>query len=353
MFEKQCFAEEGDVDIGFGVGIPVGLSQEGSEDIREIRRRVLGRRRIDLSNVGDLALAVLRYRQVTGQLSERVGKDGSALLAALTRCGRLVGRGSQLGLLPGDPVYGEFVDATTRRDVTHPSPLAFDWKEACSNAMVSNRDLLVWGAAPEDLVEVWIGHLVRDAVSGLAKAVFLTGDEADGNAVGGLGLCVSEASHSVGGIDAKSCPGWESQKARVRRGVGDIALTISERIGEHLRRARVPHEKPDVIVMPPDLCSEFEDSKHVWTKRDGKDLFYEGIRVLDDSECPPDLVYVLNTRYLGLVAHEAQNLGPIGGVRQPADRNAVWLILGWMGNMVVTSRRLQLVIRIEDPALIH
>lgn len=346
LIEEQSFVGEGDVDVGFGVTIAAGLSAADSSDLREIRRRLLGRRRVDLSNVGDLALATVRYRHATGQIAQRIAEDGSPLLAALTQDGRLVSRGSELGLPLGHPLHGGLVDMRTRRAVARYSRVVFEWKEGCSTSLISNRDLLLYSGDPAGLVEAWVRQLIRDSFSGLAKAVFLSGSEADGKAVDGLKLCVSDEVQMVGGIEVQSYPGWQCRTARVQSGGGGIALAVAERIVEHIRLAEVLQEKPDIIVMAQDLWSDFEDRG--WTEKTEDGLLYEGIRVVSDPECPADLVYVLNTRYVGLVAHEAQNLGPIGGVRHPADRNAVGLVLGWMGNMVVTSRRLQLVIRIGE-----
>ncbi len=343
MIWKHCFIEKGDVDVGHGVTVPAGLSVEDGEDLRVIRSKLLHSRRVDLENVGKWARAALSYRQQTGHLARYLATRGSPLLGALTREGCLVGRGSGIERPIGAPVLGG--SEGDARTVDPGVSVRFAWKVGCSNAAISNRDVLVFARNPEALVATWLRRLVSDALAGLGKAVFDSGE--DGFGVEGLGRGTDGGDVPVGGIDPASRPVWRNRTGLIPADPESLTGAITDRIAEHLETLGAPHEQPDLIVMPPDLYWEFGNAAGVSTTDADGQVRHRGIRVVADPDCPRDRVHLLNTRYLGLVAHEAQNLAPVGGERRRANQNAVWLVLGWTGNLAVTSRRLQCVLQLE------
>jgi hypothetical protein len=116
-------------------------------------------------------------------------------------------------------------------------------------------------------------------------------------------------------------------------------------------------DKPDLIVASNDYFSFFEASQ-VSMKRYTRDseageadggftsLKYKNADVIFDggSGIPAAHMYFLNTDYIELVVHRDANLS-VQDQMQPYNQDAAVIPILWMGNMIVSNRRLQGVLK--------
>lgn len=234
----------------------------------------------------------------------------------------------------------------------------FQWRQIAMNVVASGLELRTNSGsfAIIKLAKARIKNAMRTFKNNFSYDLYSDGTLP--NQINGLQALVSDAgTGTVGGIDSSVWPFWQntvqSAAAPIQGGgaVTPSATTIegSLMLPMWLNQVR-GDDAPDLIIMSNDYFSLFENSQ-VAVKRytnsseaDGgfTSLKYKGADVIFDggSGIPPGHAYFLNTEYIELVVHKDANLS-VQDKLHPYNQDAAVIPILWMGNLIVSNRRLQ------------
>lgn len=236
----------------------------------------------------------------------------------------------------------------------------FQWKQIALNVVASGLELRINSGdnAIVKLAKARIKNAMRTFKNNFSYDLYADGTLP--NQIGGLQALVADAgTGTVGGIDSGTWTFWanvvQSAAAPIQGGGAVVvsATTIESGIMLPLWLNQVRgDDKPDLIVASNDWFSFYESSQ-VSIKRYTDDttanggftsLKYKSADVIFDggSGIPAAHMYFLNTDYIELVVHQDANLD-VQDQMQPYNQDAVVIPILWMGNMVVSNRRLQAV----------
>jgi hypothetical protein len=237
----------------------------------------------------------------------------------------------------------------------------FVWRQIAINVVASGLELRV-NNGPQRMV-----NLVKARVKN-ALRTFKNNFSSDlPNQINGLQALVSDAgTGTVGGIDSSTWAFWQnkvqSAAAPLQGGAGITpGPTTMESLMLPLWLAQVRgDDKPDLIVASNDYFSFFEQSQtsikrytvdtggSAGTAVAGFDaLKYKSADVIFDgnSGIPAAHMYFLNTDYLYLVVHDEANMTVMDEMK-PYNQDAAVIPVLWMGNVCVTNRFLQGVLKV-------
>ena len=175
----------------------------------------------------------------------------------------------------------------------------------------------------------------------------------------GLQALIADAgTGTVGGINSTTYSFWQngvqSAASPIQGGgaitVGATTIETGMMLPLWLQLDRGPDDQPDLITMSNDYYSFYEASQVSLKRYANKDmadggfvgLKYKNADVLFDggSGIPTAHGYMINTRYLELVAHEDADLEVMDEIRPVNQDGAVVAIL-WMGNLTCSNRARQ------------
>lgn len=237
----------------------------------------------------------------------------------------------------------------------------FQWRQIAIHVVASGRELRI-NNGPEAILKLAKAR-VRNAMHTFANN-FSTDMYSDGslsNQIGGLQLLISDAgTGTVGGIDSSAWAFWQNKVQSAAAPLqGGGAITPSSTTIESLMLPLYIEltrngDHTDLIVASDDYYTFFEQSqtslKRYVDEDDAKVGFmsmkYKGAKVMYDGNggMPAAHMYFLNTNYLELVVHSDANLTVVEDQRPYNQDGSVTPIL-WMGNMTVTNRMLQGVLK--------
>jgi len=241
----------------------------------------------------------------------------------------------------------------------------FQWRQIALNVVASGLELRTnsGSSAIVKLAKARIKNAMRTFKNNFSYDLYSDGTLP--NQIGGLQALVSDTGTGVvGGIDSSTWSFWASavqSAAAPLQGGGAVtpsATTIETSLMLPLWLNQVRgDDKPDLIVSSNDYFSFYEASQ-VSFKRYTADngsgdanggftsLKYKSADVIFDggSGIPAAHMYFLNTDYIDLVVHKDANLS-VQDQMQPYNQDATVIPVLWMGNMVVTNRRLQAVLK--------
>lgn len=241
----------------------------------------------------------------------------------------------------------------------------FQWRQIAINVVASGRELRINNGANAivKLAKARIKNAMRTFKNNFSYDLYADGTLA--NQIGGLQALVADAGTGVvGGIDSSTWAFWanvvQSAAAPIQ---GGGAITPSATTMESLmlplwlNQVR-GDDKPDLIVASNDYFGYYEQSQ-TSIKRYTNDggaagkaaggfdsLKYKTADVIFDggSGIPAAHMYFLNTDYIELVVHRDANLS-VQDDMKPYNQDATVIPVLWMGNMVVSNRRLQAVLK--------
>lgn len=237
----------------------------------------------------------------------------------------------------------------------------YQWRQIAIHVVASGRELRI-NNGPEQIIKLAKAR-VRNAQHSFANnfSFDMYSDGTLSNQIGGLQLLVSDAgTGTVGGIDSSAWNFWQNKvqsAAAPLQGGGAItpsATTIESLMLPLYIELTRGNDHTDLIVASDDYYTFFEQSQ-LSLKRyvDSDDvqagflsMRYKNAKVVFDgnSGMPAAHMYFLNTKYLELVAHSDANLTVVDDQRPINQDGSVTPIL-WMGNMTVTNRMLQGVLK--------
>ena len=241
------------------------------------------------------------------------------------------------------------------------SAAEYQWRQIALHVIASGRELRV-NNGPERIINLAKSR-VKNAMRTFANnfSVDMYSDGTLTNQIGGLQSLVADAgTGTVGGIDSSAWTFWKNKVQSAAAPLqGGGAITPSSTTIESLMLPLYIEltrggDHPDTIVSSNDYYTFFEQSQTSLKRYMGEDevtagflaMRYKNSKVIFDgnSGIPTAHMYFLNTNYLELVVHEDANLTVVEEQRPYNQDGSVTPIL-WMGNLTVTNRMLQGVLK--------
>lgn len=237
------------------------------------------------------------------------------------------------------------------------SAAEFQWRQIAINVVASGRDLRINSGESRiiNLAKARIKNAIRTFKNNFSSDVYSDGTLT--NQINGLQALVSDAgTGTVGGINSATFPFWANivqSAAAPLQGGGAItpsATTIESLMLPLWLELVRGDDKPDLIVMSNDWFTFYEQSQTSIKRYTSDDkaqggflsMKYKSADVIFDggSGIPTAHMYFLNTDYLELVVHKDADLEVMEDMRPVNQDGSVTPIL-WMGNLVISNRRLQ------------
>lgn len=207
-----------------------------------------------------------------------------------------------------------------------------------------------------DLLESRIRNAERTMSNNISSDIYSDGTASGSKQIGGLQLLVSDtpSSPTVGGIAAGTWSFWQNIAATQ----GTVtANTIGSALPNIYVQLVRNNDVPDLIVADNNYYVSYLNSltniQRV-TSNEMAQLGFVSLKymnsdvVLDGGKggnCPTNHMYLLNTNYLFFRPHSRRNMVPIGDDRFSVNQDAMVRLIGFAGNMTVSNRSLQGVIK--------
>jgi hypothetical protein len=242
------------------------------------------------------------------------------------------------------------------------SAAEFQWRQIAMNVVASGLELRTNSGSNQiiKLAKARIKNAMRTFKNNFSYDLYADGTLP--NQIGGLQALVADAgTGTVGGIDSSTWTFWQNavqSAAAPLQGGGAVtpsATTIETSLMLPLWLNQVRgDDAPDLIVASNDYFSFYEASQVAIKRYTGDSsadggfttLKYKNADVIFDggSGIPAAHMYFLNTDYIELVVHKDANLS-VQDQMSPYNQDAAVIPILWMGNLVVTNRRLQGVLK--------
>jgi hypothetical protein len=313
----------------------------------------------------EIVTTTLRNR--TGKLADNVTKN-NALLNRLKRRGKvkLVHGGRTI---VQELEYAE--NGTFKRysgyEALNISPsdvftgAEFNYAQAAVAVSISGLEMLQNQGEAQviDLLESRIGNAERTITNNIAIDCYSDGTADGGRQIGGLQLLVPATNtNTVGGIDASTTVGsfWRNIVFSSVSDGGGAASTTN--IQSYMNRVWVQlvrgADAPDLIVADNNYWRLYLESlqaiQRLGTDTDMGQAGFSALKymtadvVLDGGfggGAPSNSMYFLNTNYLYFRPHGERFFVPLGDERYAVNQDAMVKLIGFAGNMTVSNRRLQ------------
>lgn len=237
----------------------------------------------------------------------------------------------------------------------------FQWRQIALNVVASGLELRVNAGRERiiNLVKARIKNAIRTFKNNFSSDIYSSGSLA--NQINGLQALLSDTgTGTVGGIDSSAWPFWASQVQSAAAPIGGGGavtpgpLTIEGlMLGLWLNLVR-GEDKTDLIVASNDYFTFYEQSQ-VSIKRytEAKEaqggfisLKYKSADVIFDgnSGIPAAHMYFINTDFTRLVVHKEADMEVMEEMK-PYNQDAAVIPILWMGNLCVSNRFLQGVLK--------
>jgi hypothetical protein len=321
------------------------------------------------STLTEIVTTTLRNR--TGKLADNVTKN-NALLYRLRR------RGNVKTVSGGRTIVQELEYAengTFKRysgyEALNISPsdvftgAEFNYAQAAVAVSISGLEQLQNSGeeAIIDLLESRIKNAEKTLVNNIALDCYSDGTADGGRQIGGLALLVSATPSTgvVGGIDASTSIGAFWRNTAFSAVTDGGAAATSANIQSYMNRVYVQQvrgtDKPDLIIADNNYWRLYLESLQAIQRITSNEMGEAGFDslkymnsdvVLDGGfggGAPTNTMQFLNTDYIYFRPHTDRNFAPIGDDRFAVNQDAMVKIVGFAGNMTVSNRRLQAILK--------
>ena len=241
----------------------------------------------------------------------------------------------------------------------------FQWRQIALNVVASGLELRINSSDNQivKLAKARVKNAMRTFKNNFSFDLYADGTLP--NQIGGLQALIPDTGTGVvGGIDSSVWTFWQSvvqSAAAPLQGGGAVTpsgttMETSLMLPLWLNQVR-GDDKPNLIVASNDYFTFYEASQVSFKRYTGSDdsgtvnggftaLKYKSADVIFDggSGIPNAHMYFLNTDYIDLVVHKDANLTMPDDIN-PYNQDAVVMPVLWMGNLIVTNRRLQAVLK--------
>lgn len=318
-------------------------------------------------NLSELVTTTLRER--ADDLADNISEN-NALLKRLKKKGNIWlvdgGRNITMPLEYAENSTFMYYDGYEQLNITPSDVISaaeYEWKQAAVSISMSGKEKLM--NAGKNQVINWLTTRVSNAektmMNNIGTDIYSDGTGTSGKQIGGLQLLVANANTTgtVGGINAANFAFWQNTEISDATDFGATASTSN--MGAFMNSTWVlqcrGNEKPDLIVCDNAYYRLYLESltpNQRFTTAESAELGFHALKyqtadvVLDGgigSAAPTRTMYMLNTDYLRFVSHSDRNFVPIGDDRFSTNQDAFVKLIGWMGNLVCSNRRLQAVLR--------
>ena len=239
------------------------------------------------------------------------------------------------------------------------SAAEFNWRQIAINVVSSGYELRVNKGAQRiaNLAKSKIKNAIHTFANNFSADMY--GDGTLPNQIDGLQKLVADAgTGTVGGINSGTWAFWQNKvqsAAAPLQGGGAITPSGTAGVMESLMlplymELTRGNDKPDLIVSSNNYFTFYESglvSQKQYVDKEMASggfmsLQYKGIPVIFDgvSGMANSRMYFLNTNYIEMVTHEDANMTVMDEAK-PYNQDAVVVPILWMGNMTVSNRALQ------------
>lgn len=229
----------------------------------------------------------------------------------------------------------------------------FEWKQYNVNVVISGEEKLKNSGSRtqvHNLLKSRIEVAEKTAKNDVSAALFYSNTENDGKSIGGLQHLVADAgTGTVGGIVSATETWWKNQVYSF----GDdstsaSASTILHGMNQLWLNTVRNGDKPDLIVTGQSYYNYYEEAIQAnqrFTDNEMADAGFENIKyksapVVYDSNCNTARMYFLNTDYIFFKPARDYNFVQ-SDQRTPVNQDALSIPMFWKGNMTVSNRNLQ------------
>ncbi len=318
-------------------------------------------------NLNEIVTTTLRNR--TGKLADNMTKN-NALLSRMKRRGSI------------DPVDGgrtivqelEYAENSTYQryagyEVLNIQPsdvftaAEYDWKQASVAVTISGLEGDVQNVGENAIIKLLssrIKNSEKTMMNNLSIDMYSNGTADSGKQIGGLQLLVADTptSGTVGGIDAALWTFWRNQaySGLTDGGAAVSSTTITGYMDEMYLRTSRGNDHADLILADNAYFKAYWQSLQAIQRITNNELGEAGFMnlkfmnsdvVFDGGQgggCPANHMYFLNTDYLKFRPSSNRNMVPLENV-QSINQDATVQLIVWAGNMTVSNRALQGVIK--------
>jgi hypothetical protein len=255
-----------------------------------------------------------------------------------------------------DPLNINAVDVLTAAE--------FQWRQVAVNVAASGLELRT--NMGENRIINFTKAKIRNAMNSFKNGLStdLYSDGTASNQINGLQALIADAgTGTVGQINSSTFPFWQNivqSAAAPLQGGGALTLSASTiealMLALYIKTTR-GSDQVDTIVLSDDLFTFYEQSQTSLKRYASEDpsgtaqggfvtMKYKNADVFFDSSggIPAVHGYFVNTDYLELVVHRDANITLMDQL-QSVNQDAVVIPVLWMGNLVVSNRSLQGVLK--------
>lgn len=318
---------------------------------------------VSIVEAGELVTSTLEKRSATGEMADNVSTH-IPLYWKLKNNSDPVGGGTSLVVeleYALNDTFGSYAiyDRLNMGPNQIIRPAQYTWKQYSVAISISGYELKVNMGAQRlfNLFNKRIKNSQKSFYEGMAKEVYQPGTANQGKTIGGLQHLVSDnGAGTVGGINSTDHAWWKNSVYDFS--TNSMTLTpanISRALTEFYQDLIRNTDKPDCCVTTRKVYTNFERPLQTnqrftadpnMAKLGFEHIMFHSMPVFWDQNCPDNRLYMLNSEYLQIQPHSAGDMVPLGGDRTPLDQDAMIRFIGWMGNMTVSNRRLQGVMKV-------
>jgi hypothetical protein len=220
----------------------------------------------------------------------------------------------------------------------------YPWKQFSVGLRVSGLEEAKNDGEEEliDLVATKVEIAEESAIAAMNRMFYLDGTGNSGKNFLGLAALVATTNTTVGSIDSATHAYWRPQRDTVAE-----ALSIGK-MNRVYNQSAVGNDKPSLELTTLDLYERYESllqpqarySNMEMADAGFENLMHKGAPLTYDGDCPAGFLYILNLKYLGIVAHKKKWAKPTPFVR-PHNADFVAAQILFYGNFVVRNRARQ------------
>lgn len=215
-------------------------------------------------------------------------------------------------------------------------------------------------AAIIDLLEARIRNAERTMENGLSADMYSNGTASSGKQIGGLQLLVADTNtNTVGGISGSTWSFWRNYSFSASADGGSTAsasniIPMMNTISANITRG---NDVADLILADTELYNAYRgglQAQQRFTSTDQAEAGFTSLKfggadvVLDGGlggNVPTRHMYFLNTNYIFWRPHKDRNIVPLDDGRFSVNQDAMVKLIVWAGNMTVSARRQQAVLK--------
>lgn len=238
----------------------------------------------------------------------------------------------------------------------------FDWKQAVCTASASGLEVEIQNTGTEqniDLLEARMKNAEKTMMNNMSVGIYSDGTGSGAKQIGGLQLLVADAgTGTVGGINSSTYSWWrnvvfDASDAGAAASASNISSYMNRLWVQLVRGA----DRPDLIVADNNYWRYYLESlqaiQRITDMNASASIGFPSVKFMDadvvmdggqGGDAPTDHMYFLNTDYIFFKTHKDRNFVPLGK-RMSVNQDAYVYPVVWAGNMTVSNRSLQGVLK--------